>query len=403
MGESGPAGVQIPPSPPIQPGAPGQISGHVYRADTGTPLANAIVALSSSLPGNAQSKRTATDGSYQFTALAPGFYWLSAYRTGFVGQVYGKNQPETVGVCPPSCVSLSAGQKLDGIDLRLSADPGITQMSEDGLSSAYPEKPLRLQFGPGRFSANGKFFAIAVTGQAAGGLWLYDMHSHGLTLVSDGPEGTPLEFGIRDWAWTGDDTLYLSGLLTRHRIGHQAHVAVTMTGAAKEVIEIPPQIATSFKEDEALEPPAGSGMSAHNDQYFLTSGRLCHGCGDTLSARPRNGGATRVIGEIDRNFAFDPERSLVFYPKLNFYGTGSIVLFDLKSWHAQEVALPVAAEFLLDQTHDGTGHLVAYVVQGSCEPDASSEEAQSQLLVPGNAKLRREQPLSSHVCFAKLP
>lgn len=402
-GQSRPAGVEIPPSAPIQLGAPGEISGHVYRADTGTPLANAIVTLSSSPSGNAQSKRTATDGSYQFTALAPGFYWVSAYRTGFVGQVSGKNEPQTVGLCPPSCVSLSGGQKLDGIDLRLSADPGITQMSEDGFSSAYPEKPLRLQFGPGRFSPDGKFFAIAVASQAGGGLWLYDMHSHGLTLVTDGRAGTSLEFGIRDWDWTGDNTLYLSGVLTRHRVGHQAYAAVTMTGVAEELTEIPPQIAASFKEDEALEPPAGSGMSAHNDQYFLTSGRLCHGCRDTLSARPRSGGATRLIAEIDRNFTFDPERSLVFYPKMSFYGTGSIVIFDLKSWRPQEIGLPVAAEFLLDQTRDAAGHLVAYVVQGSCEPDASSEEALSQLLVPGNSKLRREQPRSSHVCFVKLP
>lgn len=398
------AAVRIPPSPAIKPEAPGQISGHIYRTDTGAPLPNAIVTLIASPSGNTRLQRSAADGSYRFPAVTPRVYWLAAYRTGFVGEVSGNSGPQTLGTCPPSCISLSGGQKFNGIDLRLGAEPSITAMAEDGFATVYPEKPLHLTFGPARFSPDGKFLAITVGGEATEGrarLWLYDMHSHRLTPVTEGLHGTPLDYGIHDWAWTTDDTLYLGGLFNRHRVGHQAYVAVTMTGIAKEIAAVPRQIAATFQEDEALQSSGGIDEETHNAQYIVTSQRVCRGCSYTLTARRRNGGAARLIAKIDRNFILDPDRSLVFYPKLRFFD-GSIVIFDLKTWQPQEIPLPVMAQTLLDQTRISTGHLVAYLVAGSCEPDASSEEAESQRMASVDIRLRQEtQPW--HVCFVRLP
>jgi hypothetical protein len=86
--------------------------------------------------------------------------------------------------------------------------------------------------------------------------------------------------------------------------------------------------------------------------------------------------------------------SLVFYPK-----PGAIGVFNLKTRRSQEAVLPVGPEALLDQFEDGTGHLVAYVAAGHCEPDASSEEATSR----GLAKLEPGYAGPQQVCFAKLP
>src|SRR5271169_586913 len=53
----------------------GQISGHIYSAATGVPLAKAVVTITQEIDGVQQrpsSVQTGSDGSFLFTALAAG-------------------------------------------------------------------------------------------------------------------------------------------------------------------------------------------------------------------------------------------------------------------------------------------------------------------------------------------
>ncbi|HEY6466846.1 MAG TPA: carboxypeptidase regulatory-like domain-containing protein [Candidatus Acidoferrales bacterium] len=83
-------------SPATSNGASGSISGHVYRADSGAPLAGAVVFLnaipnmsdvrnrSQFWPAPAVVARSDANGVYKFQSLAPGKYVVSAQRQGFI-------------------------------------------------------------------------------------------------------------------------------------------------------------------------------------------------------------------------------------------------------------------------------------------------------------------------------
>lgn len=97
----------------------GQVSGHVYRADTGEPIAKASVTIASTRPtalGNSPQVLTALDGSFVFSGIAPGTYAIYVRAAGFVARAYGQGLG---GV--PQMVSLGAGQKLENLDVRLVA------------------------------------------------------------------------------------------------------------------------------------------------------------------------------------------------------------------------------------------------------------------------------------------
>ncbi len=98
----------------------GQISGHVYSAETGAPLAKAVVSLSSQEDGNSQetaSVQTGPDGSFSFSALVAGKYDVSVERCGFVTQSY--EAASTSSGDSDDAISLAAGQRLEGIDFQL--------------------------------------------------------------------------------------------------------------------------------------------------------------------------------------------------------------------------------------------------------------------------------------------
>jgi hypothetical protein len=392
---------------------PAKISGHVYRADTGQPLAEAIVTLDDAMTGDVQSKRTSANGEYQFAEVAPGNYYMAAYRTGFVGRYYGEDEPRKTGQpCYPGCLSISSGQKMEAVDLRLPADPPITTMADGSLAAAYPDADKRdLQFASARFSPDGKFLAVIITGPMTGDpeqVWLYDMTSqHFVPVVMDTPlKGAELpEFGINDVAWSSDDTLYVYGEKERSG-GGPYFLARTATGTTTELAEFPDPIVALLQRQEASTVRGYGNREDRNNQFVVTV-RSPEGHGSMqLTARTANGGETQVIADGSwelGSFLFDPVRSIVLYPKSVGFGTGSIVMFDLKSRRLREIALPVRVEALLDETQDETGRLVAYVADGPCEPDASFEVAESQRLVPTNATLRRSDASSRHVCFVKLP
>jgi hypothetical protein len=376
--------------PSAAPKSNGQISGHVYRADNDSPLSRIIVTLDPSGQGIKQSERTAKDGSYRFSDLAPGNYWVTAYGTGFVGSIYRSTKSTStsnnmVSSCPPDCVSVASGQKIIAVDFRLTPDPLISSLDEQ-LANLFPGESDHISPGVGRFSPEGKYFAISLGERTSRGVFLYDLASKTLQKVAD--NGFEL-------AWGADDMLYIKGSDYSAGAGSMDfYLTATISGtnvAVRTITDFPDAINTAFRQEL-------NGANESNDEYVVTAARLCRGCPDTLAAKRTDGSGEQVIAGINSNFIFDRENSIVFYPDGN-----EIVLYNLATKKSQKTALPVEALDLVDQTQEGGGHLVAYYANAPCEPNAASEEAESELLVPGNVNPRRDQAPATHMCFVKLP
>jgi Carboxypeptidase regulatory-like domain len=101
--------------------APGQISGHIRRADTGAPIAKAEVSLLPSKPNPdvTQDSRlfaiTDAEGAFTIGNIRPGSYAAIAERTGFVSRGYYSDQ----SVDAPETINVVAGQVLEKVDIRL--------------------------------------------------------------------------------------------------------------------------------------------------------------------------------------------------------------------------------------------------------------------------------------------
>jgi hypothetical protein len=371
--------------------APGQISGHIYRADSGAPMANAVVEV------GAMSQRTATDGSYAVDVPA-GHYWVVSYKTGFVPKLYGDNTPPACPTCfSATDISIGPGQRIEGINLRLTADPPIETLLDGPITATYPDHKywvLKVRFAP-----DGSTLALVTTSfqTAPNGpdeVWLYEMRSRrsvpavlpasvGVSLVSDqraayvatryGPEDT-------DIAWDTDNTLYVNG--GNEVLGTPPlRVAATMTGA-KEIRQFPSDIQAAFAQRPEIGRPSGpekcSPLISRNGQFVVTLQPTGRGCNGTkyLAMRKSDGSGAHQIGSIsgdgpDFYFLFDKRRSLVIYAKdLGTYRAAQLVTFDMKTLQSRATAMPVQGQFL-DETPATAGTLVAYYVKGLCEPDDS--------------------------------
>ena len=101
-------------SPALNPSDQCTIQGAVIKAGTGEPLHKASVDARPAgvRRGNEQaqggSAETDEMGRFEIKGLAPGRYYLSAYRNGFVRQMYGQRSPEGQG----TMLTLSPGEKL---------------------------------------------------------------------------------------------------------------------------------------------------------------------------------------------------------------------------------------------------------------------------------------------------
>ena len=98
-----------------------QISGHVYRSDTGEPISKVQVSLDPHYAtdekrqrgaGGSRIVRTGPDGAFVFSDLPPGSYSISAWRNGF---------SDRRNLFQPSAtpLSLAPGQRLDNLILHL--------------------------------------------------------------------------------------------------------------------------------------------------------------------------------------------------------------------------------------------------------------------------------------------
>lgn len=107
-------------NPQISAAPSGQISGHVYRADSNAPLAKVVVTLygrSDEDGSTSSSIATGPDGSFTFAGLPPGKYVLNAERCGFIQQMLSGLDANSVD--GSVFISLSEGQKIDGFDFRM--------------------------------------------------------------------------------------------------------------------------------------------------------------------------------------------------------------------------------------------------------------------------------------------
>ena len=104
--------------------APGQISGHVLRADTGEPLSKATVMLTfAPAPNQARNQqavetrvtRSGPDGSFLISEVEPSTYNLRAEHPGFVAQVYGQDPKHTQA----TRITVTPGQNVSSISVRL--------------------------------------------------------------------------------------------------------------------------------------------------------------------------------------------------------------------------------------------------------------------------------------------
>src|SRR5260370_16853571 len=98
----------------------GQISGGVYRSDTGEPIPKAQVELYPADSDTAKSLgperivRTASDGTFVFPDLPAGSFGVSVWRNGFSEYSRRENDGD-----PRRLITLKPGQKLEDLALRL--------------------------------------------------------------------------------------------------------------------------------------------------------------------------------------------------------------------------------------------------------------------------------------------
>jgi uncharacterized GH25 family protein len=103
------------------PQQPGQITGHVYRADNNEPISRATVSLNPmggrgvTITTGPQSTRTDATGAYTFTTVTPGNYILVAQHSGFINEVFQR----TLNGLGPETVTVAAGETIGKMDIRL--------------------------------------------------------------------------------------------------------------------------------------------------------------------------------------------------------------------------------------------------------------------------------------------
>lgn len=360
----------------------GEVSGHVYRADTGKPLAGVRVMLGviSSFGPPFRTVPTGPDGAYAFSEVPPGQYRIAAYLKGFTYGQYGPTDRFGPGW---ETISLASGQQLSTIDMRLHPLVSVTPMNEEALVGAFGAGRFWLKFSPGSFSPDGKLFAFGVGDPDPYQAWLYDMSSRRLSPVTSTPtEGWPQ---IRGMTWVGE-SLYADAYYPNH---DQCFVA--SAAGTTQLAELPAAAEEAFTKGNVRD-FATPMWQANNDRFTVAAQDQGHGS-FTLTARAAHGGGIFQIAggswELG-SFVFDSRRSVVIFPR--FYSP-AIALCDLNTRQIREAYLPNRAEHLLDAKPELGGYLVAYASYGPCQ--GYGDQGSFYPIHPPRAPY--------NVCFAMVP
>ena len=104
---------------------PGQISGHVFRSDTGEPIARAELELSAADEATAQAAegkrivRSGEGGAFIFPDVPAGKYQLEVWRNGFTESSLPRVEPVVEDPSGARSISLKPGEKLENLRIRL--------------------------------------------------------------------------------------------------------------------------------------------------------------------------------------------------------------------------------------------------------------------------------------------
>ncbi len=352
----------------------GRISGHVYRADTHTPLAEVtmILQVASGAAAPFQTVETAADGSYSFDNLDAKDYTLAAWKTGFVAQFFGVDAPGG------QHLEIAPGLLLEGIDFSLRLEAQIVQMADAPLSEVYPYLRRTLTFYSGSFSPDGSEFAVGLGNIRSGDLdevWLYSLREGRLRRVTDRPG---------PYLWGRDGKLYAWFWSNRKRY------VVATPDSISEIDQPPSDVAAAF----ARWSPSGLPDTRHAGEYVVSAEPEGHGSFRLLVRSPGKPQAY-VIAEGSwelETFLLNPARRQVLYPKPG-WSLGSIVNYNLRTGQSASLNFQSGENLrLLDLT--GDGRLLAFSVTGRCGQSPSSY----QWLLSIASGLERA---TSNVCFVR--
>lgn len=371
------------------------ITGHVYRGNTGEPLADAVVTLVSQRSQHHQIARTASDGSYTFRDLEPGQYNMAAYKPKFLGELYGlEPEGEMRGaILPPD-------QSIKGADFHLLLSPALSAMKDDAFEPLYTSNErLRANFSSGAFSPDGRYFAIVVGDIVTGDpdqAWRYELQTGELRAITERPTEATSPV-VRDLLWKGD-SLYVSGRL---RMKDRGFTVVATGGDIHETDVVPAEVKNFFANRARAEESDTSGVGPPRKiGSFVVKGEHLHGGDTTWRARKDETEREFIVARaIQGSPVFLDNPAMVFYP---VYGwRSSIVAFDMETGHSQTLYLPTELTTLLAAKQETDGFLLAYSVRGSCTVTENSEGEDLHLL--GQVLAYHWQPTATHVCFVHFP
>jgi hypothetical protein len=384
---------------PLNAQTTGQIAGRVVRADTGIPVAGAVITAEPTKwnPNYDQREdrvaKTAADGSYAIRDLSSGDYRVIAYHVGFIGALYPFAMvPE--GQLKP--LHLAAGQSFKDIDFRLEPAPKVIAMNDHLLSKMYPGLGrLEMGFGPARFSPDGRYLALIITANVRmDDLWRYDTSTQELVALGD---------GAVEVAWDGDR---LYALLSNPEFMNSYSVVEATATGLKRPPQVPLAVQSIFTRWEQGEPPTVLKVE-QNSRYVVSSDNPCHGCVPEIKVRRKGSNRERNIAKEQKGFVFlggflfDRQRSVVIYPEIAF--TSILVASSLDTGDTGILPLPTPyVASLLDGRAEPDGYEIAFVSAGSCLPELTSD-GQNPWILPNNIEYRREHSFPKNVCLVTVP